>query len=161
MSVCCVVICSRSLSLSAHVTGFFVIAPLSCKSDKCLHACGTIPPPPTTSPQLFTSPIISFFSFPRAFIQPFFSARHLQNSWKTSRPILVSCSFKRTGLNCHQWLFSLGFPKHLKDHLFLQGDLAKTGPGRSLGQKPQQRPKLHLSPHYRVAVFRPAMRSWP
>lgn len=37
-------------------------------------------------------------------IQSSFSPSHLQNSWKTSAPIFVSCSLKRTGLNCHCWL---------------------------------------------------------
>lgn len=127
-------------------------------------------PPPSISlpppPQLFTSPIISFFFSLRAFIQPFFSSRHLQNSWKTSRPILVSCSFKRTGLNCHQWLFSLGFGTP-QGPFVARGDLAKTGTGWNLaGSDPPQetapplRPKL-CHPITDLPGFRPGTMSWP
>lgn len=142
----------------------FVIAPLRGESDKCMHTCGPSHPP--LPPQLFTSPIISFFFSPRAFIQPFFSSHHLQNSWKTSRPIFVSCSFKRTGLNCHQWLFSLGFGTP-QGPFVAKGNLAETGPGRNLPGSdppqetaPPQRPRL-CHPITDLPVFRPTMMSWP
>lgn len=151
----------------------FVITPLRHESDKCITCgprCLPLHPNPLflshLPPRLFTSPIISFFFSPRAFIQPFFSSRHLQNSWKTSRPILVSCSFKRTGLNCHQWLFSLGFGTP-QGPFVARGDLAKTGLGWSLAGSdppqetaPPQRPRLcHLITNW--PGLRPDTMSWP
>lgn len=137
-----------------------------------MHHMWTPMPPPLLllpahlPPQPFTPPIISFFFSPRAFIQPFFSSRHLQNSWKTSRPILVSCSFKRTGLNCHQWLFSLGFGTP-QGPFVARGDLAKTGPGWNLAgpdppqeTAPPQRPRL-CHPITDSPGFRPDTMSWP
>lgn len=131
-----------------------------------MHYIWTPLPPPHSHPlflshlppQLFTSPIISFFFSPCAFIQPFFSSRHLQNSWKTSRPILVSCSFKHTGLNCHQWLFSLGFGTP-QGPFVARGDLAKTGTGLkscrfwpSTGDNGPTETKT-LSPYYRLVSW--------
>lgn len=80
-------------------------------------------------------------------IQSSFSPSHLQNSWKTSAPTLVSCSLKWTGLNC-QCLLSYCFlcrPGLNKEE--------KKLPNSSAPHRGREGPSTQSPHHYPTSMF--------